>query len=57
MIIDRVEVEIINFFLKLELFKEIYGFIWILFIFVFLLGIIIEVFVIVWLEREIFVLI
>lgn len=53
MIIDRVEVETINSFSKLELFKEIYGLIWILPIFALLLGITIEVLVIVWLEREI----
>ena len=53
MIIDRVEVETINSFSKSELFKEIYGLIWILPIFALLLGITIEVLVIVWLEREI----
>ena len=54
MIIDRVEVETINSFSKLELLKEIYGLIWILPILTLLLGItIIGVLVIVWLEREI----
>nr|YP_009136072.1 NADH dehydrogenase subunit 1 [Pariana radiciflora]AIM54250.1 NADH dehydrogenase subunit 1 [Pariana radiciflora] len=53
MIIDRVEVETINSFLKSELLKEVYGMIWILPIFTLLLGITIEVLVIVWLEREI----
>lgn len=53
MIIDRVEVETLNSFSKLELLKEIYGLIWILPILTLLLGITIEVLVIVWLEREI----
>nr|YP_009468073.1 NADH-plastoquinone oxidoreductase subunit 1 [Aristida ternipes]AVA08351.1 NADH-plastoquinone oxidoreductase subunit 1 [Aristida ternipes] len=53
MIIDRVEVETINSFSKLELLKEVYGLIWILPILTLLLGITIEVLVIVWLEREI----
>nr|ADD63146.1 NADH-plastoquinone oxidoreductase subunit 1 [Microlaena stipoides] len=53
MIIDRVEVEAINSFSKLELLKEVYGLIWILPILTLLLGITIEVLVIVWLEREI----
>jgi NAD(P)H-quinone oxidoreductase subunit 1 len=53
MIIDRVEVEIINSFSKLELLKEVYGLISILPILSLLLGITIEVLVIVWLEREI----
>nr|YP_009233747.1 NADH-plastoquinone oxidoreductase subunit 1 [Eragrostis tef]AMB49443.1 NADH-plastoquinone oxidoreductase subunit 1 [Eragrostis tef] len=53
MIIDRVEVETINSFSKLELLKEVYGLIWILPILILLLGITIEVLVIVWLEREI----
>nr|AIM53252.1 NADH dehydrogenase subunit 1 [Eremitis sp. Clark & Zhang 1343] len=53
MIIDRVEVETINSFLKSELLKEVYGMIWILPILTLLLGITIEVLVIVWLEREI----
>nr|AMR00119.1 NADH dehydrogenase subunit 1 [Aegilops tauschii] len=53
MIIDRVEVEIINSFSKLELLKEVYGLISILPILTLLLGITIEVLVIVWLEREI----
>ena len=48
-----IEVETINSFSKSELFKEIYGLIWILPIFALLLGITIEVLVIVWLEREI----
>nr|YP_009734866.1 NADH-plastoquinone oxidoreductase subunit 1 [Aristida glaziovii]QIE13176.1 NADH-plastoquinone oxidoreductase subunit 1 [Aristida glaziovii] len=51
--IDRVEVETINSFSKLELLKEVYGLIWILPILTLLLGITIEVLVIVWLEREI----
>nr|YP_009072644.1 NADH-plastoquinone oxidoreductase subunit 1 [Aristida purpurea]AIQ79086.1 NADH-plastoquinone oxidoreductase subunit 1 [Aristida purpurea] len=50
---DRVEVETINSFSKLELLKEVYGLIWILPILTLLLGITIEVLVIVWLEREI----
>nr|AMQ99906.1 NADH dehydrogenase subunit 1 [Aegilops tauschii]AMR00048.1 NADH dehydrogenase subunit 1 [Aegilops tauschii]AMR00261.1 NADH dehydrogenase subunit 1 [Aegilops tauschii]BAP90927.1 NADH dehydrogenase subunit 1 [Triticum monococcum subsp. monococcum] len=53
MIIDRVEVETINSFSKLELLKEVYGLISILPILTLLLGITIEVLVIVWLEREI----
>ncbi|VAH75094.1 unnamed protein product [Triticum turgidum subsp. durum] len=53
MIIDRVEVETINSFWKLELLKEVYGLISILPILTLLLGITIEVLVIVWLEREI----
>nr|YP_009260787.1 NADH-plastoquinone oxidoreductase subunit 1 [Paspalum fimbriatum]YP_009518220.1 NADH-plastoquinone oxidoreductase subunit 1 [Paspalum juergensii]ANN37077.1 NADH-plastoquinone oxidoreductase subunit 1 [Paspalum fimbriatum]AXP20920.1 NADH-plastoquinone oxidoreductase subunit 1 [Paspalum juergensii] len=53
MIIDRVEVETINSFLKSELLKEVYGLIWILPILALLLGITIQVLVIVWLEREI----
>nr|YP_010270568.1 NADH-plastoquinone oxidoreductase subunit 1 [Aristida adscensionis]UDP58920.1 NADH dehydrogenase subunit A [Aristida adscensionis]UFH82041.1 NADH-plastoquinone oxidoreductase subunit 1 [Aristida adscensionis]UJY97500.1 NADH-plastoquinone oxidoreductase subunit 1 [Aristida adscensionis] len=53
MIIDRVDVETINSFSKLELLKEVYGLIWILPILTLLLGITIEVLVIVWLEREI----
>nr|YP_010244079.1 NADH-plastoquinone oxidoreductase subunit 1 [Aira cupaniana]YP_010244161.1 NADH-plastoquinone oxidoreductase subunit 1 [Aira caryophyllea]QTJ27392.1 NADH-plastoquinone oxidoreductase subunit 1 [Aira cupaniana]QTJ27474.1 NADH-plastoquinone oxidoreductase subunit 1 [Aira caryophyllea] len=53
MIIDRVEVETINSFSKLELLKEVYELILILPIFSLLLGITIEVLVIVWLEREI----
>nr|YP_009421063.1 NADH-plastoquinone oxidoreductase subunit 1 [Coelachne africana]ASR73637.1 NADH-plastoquinone oxidoreductase subunit 1 [Coelachne africana]ATG82572.1 NADH-plastoquinone oxidoreductase subunit 1 [Coelachne africana] len=53
MIIDRVEVETINCFSKLELLKEVYGMIWILPILTLLLGITIQVLVIVWLEREI----
>nr|YP_009453426.1 NADH-plastoquinone oxidoreductase subunit 1 [Ehrharta bulbosa]ARQ29826.1 NADH-plastoquinone oxidoreductase subunit 1 [Ehrharta bulbosa] len=53
MIIDRVEVEAINSFSKLEFLKEVYGLIWILPILTLLLGITIEVLVIVWLEREI----
>nr|YP_009658486.1 NADH-plastoquinone oxidoreductase subunit 1 [Triodia tomentosa]QCO75548.1 NADH-plastoquinone oxidoreductase subunit 1 [Triodia tomentosa] len=53
MIIDRIEVETINSFLKSELLKEVYGLIWILPILTLLLGITIEVLVIVWLEREI----
>nr|YP_009410775.1 NADH-plastoquinone oxidoreductase subunit 1 [Dregeochloa pumila]ASJ66190.1 NADH-plastoquinone oxidoreductase subunit 1 [Dregeochloa pumila] len=53
MIIDRVEVETINSFSKLELLKEVYGVIWILPILTLLLGITIQVLVIVWLEREI----
>nr|YP_009439586.1 NADH-plastoquinone oxidoreductase subunit 1 [Axonopus ramosus]ATG82654.1 NADH-plastoquinone oxidoreductase subunit 1 [Axonopus ramosus] len=53
MIIDRVQVETINSFLKSELLKEVYGLIWILPILTLLLGITIEVLVIVWLEREI----
>nr|YP_009135909.1 NADH dehydrogenase subunit 1 [Lithachne pauciflora]AIM54086.1 NADH dehydrogenase subunit 1 [Lithachne pauciflora] len=54
MIIDKVEVETINSFSKLEFLKEVYGLIWILLpILTLLIGIIIEVLVIVWLEREI----
>ncbi|XBI54968.1 hypothetical protein VPH35_036879 [Triticum aestivum] len=53
MIIDRVEVETINSFSKLELLKEVYGLISTLPILTLLLGITIEVLVIVWLEREI----
>nr|UEN67944.1 NADH dehydrogenase subunit A [Ehrharta erecta] len=53
MIIDRVEVETINSFSKLEFLKEVYGLIWILPILTLLLGITIQVLVIVWLEREI----
>lgn len=56
MIIDIIEIEIINFFFKLEFLKEVYGIIWMFFfILIFVLGIIIGVLVIVWLEREIFV--
>nr|YP_009411439.1 NADH-plastoquinone oxidoreductase subunit 1 [Pheidochloa gracilis]ASJ67435.1 NADH-plastoquinone oxidoreductase subunit 1 [Pheidochloa gracilis] len=53
MVIDRVEVETINWFSKSELLKEVYGIIWILPILTLLLGITIQVLVIVWLEREV----
>nr|YP_009770722.1 NdhA [Moullava spicata]QIT01424.1 NdhA [Moullava spicata] len=54
MIIDITEVQDINSFSRLESLKEIYGIIWVLVpIFTLVLGIIIGVLVIVWLEREI----
>nr|QGA84867.1 NADH-plastoquinone oxidoreductase subunit 1 [Entada rheedei] len=54
MIIDIPEVQDINSFSRLESLKEVYGIIWILVsIFTLVLGIIIGVLVIVWLEREI----
>nr|YP_009309045.1 NADH-plastoquinone oxidoreductase subunit 1 [Joinvillea ascendens]YP_010293710.1 NADH-plastoquinone oxidoreductase subunit 1 [Joinvillea sp. Yi14364]AFA27799.1 NADH-plastoquinone oxidoreductase subunit 1 [Joinvillea ascendens]AOS86788.1 NADH-plastoquinone oxidoreductase subunit 1 [Joinvillea ascendens]ULQ66514.1 NADH-plastoquinone oxidoreductase subunit 1 [Joinvillea sp. Yi14364] len=53
MIIDMAEVQTINSFSKSEFLKEVYGLIWIVPILTLLLGIIIEVLVIVWLEREI----
>nr|QXO90386.1 NdhA [Tara cacalaco] len=54
MIIDTTEVQDINSFSRLESLKEVYGIIWVLVpIFTLVLGIIIGVLVIVWLEREI----
>nr|WBU12055.1 NADH dehydrogenase subunit A [Lavandula angustifolia]WBU12576.1 NADH dehydrogenase subunit A [Lavandula angustifolia] len=54
MIIDITEIEVIHSFFRLESLKEVYGLIWILVpIFVLVLGIILGVLVIVWLEREI----
>nr|AKJ77515.1 NADH dehydrogenase subunit 1 [Carthamus tinctorius] len=54
MIIDPTEVQAINSFSRLESLKEVYGIIWVLIpIFTPILGIIIGVLVIVWLEREI----
>nr|YP_010894707.1 NADH-plastoquinone oxidoreductase subunit 1 [Hypecoum leptocarpum]WJW71577.1 NADH-plastoquinone oxidoreductase subunit 1 [Hypecoum leptocarpum] len=54
MIIDTTEVEAINSFSRLESLKEVYGLIWLLVpIFIPVLGIIIGVLVIVWLERKI----
>nr|YP_010420499.1 NADH-plastoquinone oxidoreductase subunit 1 [Rousselia humilis]QHN53838.1 NADH-plastoquinone oxidoreductase subunit 1 [Rousselia humilis]USG54219.1 NADH-plastoquinone oxidoreductase subunit 1 [Rousselia humilis] len=54
MIIDRIEVQDINSFSRLEFLKEAYGIIWILIpILTLVLGITIGVLVIVWLEREI----
>nr|AZQ08552.1 NADH dehydrogenase subunit 1 [Arctium lappa] len=54
MIIDPTEVQAINSFSRLESLKEVYGIIWMLIpVFTPILGIIIGVLVIVWLEREI----
>nr|YP_010261304.1 NADH dehydrogenase subunit 1 [Fibraurea recisa]UIB40194.1 NADH dehydrogenase subunit 1 [Fibraurea recisa] len=54
MIIDTTEVQAINSFFRLESLKEVYGLIWLLVpIFTPVLGIIIGVLVIVWLERQI----
>nr|YP_009770971.1 NdhA [Mezoneuron cucullatum]ANY60345.1 NADH dehydrogenase subunit 1 [Mezoneuron cucullatum]QIT01673.1 NdhA [Mezoneuron cucullatum] len=54
MIIDTTEVQDINSFSRLESLKEVYGIIWVLVpILTLVLGIIIGVLVIVWLEREI----
>lgn len=53
MIIDTTEVQTINSFSTSGFFKEVYGLIWIVPILTLLLGIIIGVLVIVWLEREI----
>nr|YP_010035565.1 NADH-plastoquinone oxidoreductase subunit 1 [Pouzolzia hirta]QHN53244.1 NADH-plastoquinone oxidoreductase subunit 1 [Pouzolzia hirta]QQQ88147.1 NADH-plastoquinone oxidoreductase subunit 1 [Pouzolzia hirta] len=54
MIIDRIEVQDINSFSRLEFLKEAYGILWILIpILTLVLGITIGVLVIVWLEREI----
>nr|YP_010291165.1 NADH-plastoquinone oxidoreductase subunit 1 [Juncus compressus]YP_010291176.1 NADH-plastoquinone oxidoreductase subunit 1 [Juncus compressus]YP_010291402.1 NADH-plastoquinone oxidoreductase subunit 1 [Juncus tenuis]YP_010291413.1 NADH-plastoquinone oxidoreductase subunit 1 [Juncus tenuis]ULQ66755.1 NADH-plastoquinone oxidoreductase subunit 1 [Juncus compressus]ULQ66766.1 NADH-plastoquinone oxidoreductase subunit 1 [Juncus compressus]ULQ67065.1 NADH-plastoquinone oxidoreductase subunit 1 [J len=53
MIIDTTEVETINSFSTSEFFKEVYGLIWIVPILSLILGIIIGVLVIVWLERKI----
>nr|YP_010144303.1 NADH-plastoquinone oxidoreductase subunit 1 [Poikilospermum lanceolatum]YP_010420330.1 NADH-plastoquinone oxidoreductase subunit 1 [Obetia aldabrensis]YP_010420414.1 NADH-plastoquinone oxidoreductase subunit 1 [Poikilospermum cordifolium]YP_010423780.1 NADH-plastoquinone oxidoreductase subunit 1 [Poikilospermum naucleiflorum]USG97841.1 NADH-plastoquinone oxidoreductase subunit 1 [Obetia radula]USG98090.1 NADH-plastoquinone oxidoreductase subunit 1 [Poikilospermum suaveolens]QQL92554.1 NADH len=54
MIIDRIEVQDINSFSRLEFLKQAYGILWILIpVFTPVLGITIGVLVIVWLEREI----
>nr|YP_010883877.1 NADH dehydrogenase subunit 1 [Helleborus foetidus]WIW41403.1 NADH dehydrogenase subunit 1 [Helleborus foetidus] len=54
MIIDTTKVQAINSFSRLESLKEVYGLIWLLVpIFTLVLGIIIGVLVIVWLERQI----
>ena len=54
MIIDTPEVQVINYFSRLEYLKEVYGMIWVLVpIFTPVLGITIGVLAIVWLEREI----
>nr|USG55385.1 NADH-plastoquinone oxidoreductase subunit 1 [Urtica dioica] len=54
MIIDRIEVQDINSFSRLEFLKQAYGILWILFpVFIPVLGITMGILVIVWLEREI----
>nr|YP_010330565.1 NADH-plastoquinone oxidoreductase subunit 1 [Urtica macrorrhiza]YP_010421002.1 NADH-plastoquinone oxidoreductase subunit 1 [Urtica angustifolia]YP_010421167.1 NADH-plastoquinone oxidoreductase subunit 1 [Urtica atrichocaulis]YP_010423862.1 NADH-plastoquinone oxidoreductase subunit 1 [Urtica radicans]QYA18164.1 NADH-plastoquinone oxidoreductase subunit 1 [Urtica angustifolia]UNY33622.1 NADH-plastoquinone oxidoreductase subunit 1 [Urtica macrorrhiza]USG54722.1 NADH-plastoquinone oxidoreducta len=54
MIIDRIEVQDINSFSRLEFLKQAYGILWILFpVFTPVLGITMGILVIVWLEREI----
>nr|YP_010423360.1 NADH-plastoquinone oxidoreductase subunit 1 [Urera capitata]USG96834.1 NADH-plastoquinone oxidoreductase subunit 1 [Urera capitata] len=54
MIIDKIEVQDINSFSRLEFLKQAYGILWILIpVFTPVLGITIGVLVIVWLEREI----
>nr|AFA27800.1 NADH-plastoquinone oxidoreductase subunit 1 [Juncus effusus] len=53
MIIDTTEVQTINSFSTSEFFKEVYGLIWIVPILSLILGILIGVLVIVWLERKI----
>nr|YP_010419515.1 NADH-plastoquinone oxidoreductase subunit 1 [Laportea canadensis]USG53132.1 NADH-plastoquinone oxidoreductase subunit 1 [Laportea canadensis] len=54
MIIDKIEVQDINSFSRLELLKQAYGILWILIpVFTPVLGITMGVLVIVWLEREI----
>nr|WAK83766.1 NADH dehydrogenase subunit 1 [Cypripedium guttatum] len=54
MIIDTTEVQTINSFSRFESLKEVYGLIWIFVpIFILVLGIIMGVLVIVWLERKI----
>nr|YP_010468226.1 NADH dehydrogenase subunit A [Urtica membranacea]UVF31167.1 NADH dehydrogenase subunit A [Urtica membranacea] len=54
MIIDRIEVQDINSFSRLEFLKQAYGIIWILIpVFTPVLGITMGILVIVWLEREI----
>nr|YP_010420583.1 NADH-plastoquinone oxidoreductase subunit 1 [Touchardia latifolia]YP_010420751.1 NADH-plastoquinone oxidoreductase subunit 1 [Urera glabra]USG54303.1 NADH-plastoquinone oxidoreductase subunit 1 [Touchardia latifolia]USG54471.1 NADH-plastoquinone oxidoreductase subunit 1 [Urera glabra] len=54
MIIDRIEVQDINSFFRLEFLKQAYGILWILIpVFTPVFGITIGVLVIVWLEREI----
>uniref|UniRef100_UPI0030DFA026 NADH-plastoquinone oxidoreductase subunit 1 n=1 Tax=Myosurus minimus TaxID=59993 RepID=UPI0030DFA026 len=54
MIMDTTKLQAINFFSRSESLKEVYGFIWLLVpIFTLILGIIIGVLVIVWLERQI----
>nr|YP_010419431.1 NADH-plastoquinone oxidoreductase subunit 1 [Laportea aestuans]USG52794.1 NADH-plastoquinone oxidoreductase subunit 1 [Laportea aestuans] len=54
MIIDRIEVQDINSFFRLEFLKQAYGILWILIpVFTLVFGITIGVLVIVWLEREI----
>nr|YP_010339655.1 NADH-plastoquinone oxidoreductase subunit 1 [Girardinia suborbiculata subsp. grammata]YP_010418757.1 NADH-plastoquinone oxidoreductase subunit 1 [Dendrocnide meyeniana]UNY34119.1 NADH-plastoquinone oxidoreductase subunit 1 [Girardinia suborbiculata subsp. grammata]USG51781.1 NADH-plastoquinone oxidoreductase subunit 1 [Dendrocnide meyeniana]USG51950.1 NADH-plastoquinone oxidoreductase subunit 1 [Dendrocnide sinuata] len=54
MIIDRIDVQDINSFSRLEFFKQVYGILWILIpVFTPVLGITMGVLVIVWLEREI----
>ncbi|KAL8217257.1 hypothetical protein R6Q57_024094 [Mikania cordata] len=55
MIIDTIEVQAINSFSILESLKDVYGIIWVLIpIFTPILGIIIGILVIVWLERKIY---
>ena len=53
MIIDTTEVQTIHSFSTSEFFKEVYGLIWIVPILSLILGILIGVLVIVWLERKI----